>query len=195
MRAILRRSRAPATSSRLRHADLEIDEDTLRITRGGQPVQLSPTELKVLRFLLLNRERVLSKAQILDHVWSYDFGGNAGVVENYISYATVADGRVDQATADERKETLPERAADLVNGDLDRDLRRQPARPVARRTIADTIGISADDLRGARRDGQTIAQVAEANGTDPQDVIDALTTRATQRITKVVTGETVRQRC
>jgi two-component system OmpR family response regulator len=49
-------------------------------------VQLSPTELKVLRFLLLNRERGLSKAQILDHVWSYDFGGNAGVVENYISY-------------------------------------------------------------------------------------------------------------
>ena len=46
----------------------------------------SPTELKVLRFLLLNRERVLSKAQILDHVWDYDFGGNAGVVENYISY-------------------------------------------------------------------------------------------------------------
>jgi two-component system, OmpR family, response regulator len=86
VRAILRRSRAPATSSRLRYADLEIDEDTLRVTRGGQPVQLSPTELKVLRFLLLNRERVLSKAQILDHVWSYDFGGNAGVVENYISY-------------------------------------------------------------------------------------------------------------
>jgi two-component system OmpR family response regulator len=86
VRAILRRSRAPATSSRLRHADLEIDEDTLRVTRGGQPVQLSPTELKVLRFLLLNRERVLSKAQILDHVWSYDFGGNAGVVENYVSY-------------------------------------------------------------------------------------------------------------
>jgi two-component system, OmpR family, response regulator len=86
VRAVLRRSRAPATPSRLRYADLEIDEDTLRVTRGGQPVQLSPTELKVLRFLLLNRERVLSKAQILDHVWSYDFGGNAGVVENYISY-------------------------------------------------------------------------------------------------------------
>ena len=149
----------------------------------------------MLRFLLLNRERVLSKAQILDHVWSYDFGGNAGVVENYVSYATVADGRVDQATADERKEALPERAADLVNGDLDRDLRRHPARPVALRTIADTIGISADELRGARRDDQTIAQVAEANGTDPQDVIDALTTRATQRITKVVNGDTVRQRC
>jgi len=109
--------------------------------------------------------------------------------------AAVADGRIDQATADERIETLPERAADLVNGDLDRDLRRHPARPVALRTIAETIGISTDDLRGALRDGQTIAQVAETNGTDPQDVIDALTTRATQRITKVVNGDTVRQRC
>jgi DNA-directed RNA polymerase specialized sigma subunit len=109
--------------------------------------------------------------------------------------AAVADGRIDQATADERIETLPERAADLVNGDLDRDLRRHPARPVALRTIAETIGISTDDLRGALRDGQTIAQVAETNGTDPQDVIDALTTRATQRITKAVNGDTVRQRC
>ena len=109
--------------------------------------------------------------------------------------AAVADGRIDQATADEPKETLPERAADLVNGDLDRDLRRHPARPVALRTIAETIGITTDDLRGALRDGQTIAQVAEANGTDPQGVIDALTARATQRITKVVNGDTVRQRC
>ena len=109
--------------------------------------------------------------------------------------AAVADGRIDQATADERIETLPERAADLVNGDLDRDLRRHPARPVALRTIAETIGISTDDLRGALRDGQTIAQVAETNGTDPQDVIDALTTRATQRITNLVNGDTVRQRC
>ncbi len=73
-------------TSRLRYADLELDEETLRVTRAGRPIQLSPTELKVLRFLLLNRERVLSKAQILDHVWDYDFGGNAGVVENYISY-------------------------------------------------------------------------------------------------------------
>jgi DNA-directed RNA polymerase specialized sigma subunit len=109
--------------------------------------------------------------------------------------AAVADGRIDQATADERRETLPERAADLVNSDLDRDLRRHPARPVALRTVAETIGISTDDLRGALHDGQTIAQVAEANGTDPQDVIDALTTRATQRITKLVNGDTVRQRC
>ncbi len=109
--------------------------------------------------------------------------------------AAVADGRIDQSTADERKATLPERAADLVNGDLDRDLRRHPRRSVAIRTVAETIGISTDDLRAALGDGQTIAEVAEANGTDPQDVIDALAARSTQRITKVVNGDTVRQRC
>jgi two-component system OmpR family response regulator len=86
VRAVLRRTGPQAPISRLRYADLELDEETLRVTRAGRPIQLSPTELKVLRFLLLNRERVLSKAQILDHVWDYDFGGNAGVVENYISY-------------------------------------------------------------------------------------------------------------
>jgi two-component system OmpR family response regulator len=86
VRAVLRRTRPQAPPSRLRYADLELDEETLRVTRAGRSIQLSPTELKVLRFLLLNRERVLSKAQILDHVWDYDFGGNAGVVENYISY-------------------------------------------------------------------------------------------------------------
>jgi two-component system OmpR family response regulator len=86
VRAVLRRTGPQAPSSRLRYADLELDEETLRVTRAGRPIRLSPTELKVLRYLLLNRERVLSKAQILDHVWDYDFGGNAGVVENYISY-------------------------------------------------------------------------------------------------------------
>jgi two-component system, OmpR family, response regulator len=86
VRAVLRRTGPQAPPSRLRYADLELDEETLRVTRAGRSIQLSPTELKVLRFLLLNRERVLSKAQILDHVWDYDFGGNAGVVENYISY-------------------------------------------------------------------------------------------------------------
>ena len=88
VRAVLRRTNgAPvADGARHRYADLELDEDTLRVTRGGRPVQLSPTEFKVLRYLIVNRERVLSKAQILDHVWDYDFAGNAGVVENYISY-------------------------------------------------------------------------------------------------------------
>jgi two-component system OmpR family response regulator len=88
VRAVLRRTKgAPAADgAHHRYADLELDEDTLRVTRGGRPVQLSPTEFKVLRYLIVNRERVLSKAQILDHVWDYDFAGNAGVVENYISY-------------------------------------------------------------------------------------------------------------
>jgi urease gamma subunit len=109
--------------------------------------------------------------------------------------AALADGRIDQATADERKAALPERATDLVNGDLDRDLRRHPRRSVAVRTAAETIGVSTDDLRAALRDGQTIAEVAEANSTDPQDVIDGLAALSTQRITKVVNGDTVRQRC
>ncbi len=67
--------------------------------------------------------------------------------------AAVADGRIDQATADERKEALPDRAADLVNGDLDRDLRRHPGRPVAVHLVAETIGVSTGDLRAALRDG------------------------------------------
>jgi two-component system OmpR family response regulator len=87
VRAVLRRTQGSAkAANRLRYADLELDEDTMRVTRAGTPVQLSPTEFKLLRFLLINRERVLSKGQILDHVWQYDFGGSGGVVENYISY-------------------------------------------------------------------------------------------------------------
>jgi membrane-bound lytic murein transglycosylase B len=109
--------------------------------------------------------------------------------------AAVAAGRIDQATADERESSLPERAADLVNGELERDARRHPRRSAALRTTAEAIGIDAAELRDALRDGQTIAQVAEANGVDPQDVIDALVARSTERITKVVNGDTVRQRC
>ena len=86
VRAVLRRSRESEPTSRLRYEDLELDEDTMRVTRGDRQVKLSPTEFKLLRYLLLNRERVVSKSQILDHVWQYDFDGNASVVENYISY-------------------------------------------------------------------------------------------------------------
>jgi two-component system OmpR family response regulator len=89
VRAVLRRARggqAEADSSRLRFADLEMDEDTHEVWRGGRPVSLTATEFKLLRYLMLNPRRVLSKAQILDHVWAYDFDGEAGVVENYISY-------------------------------------------------------------------------------------------------------------
>jgi two-component system OmpR family response regulator len=67
-------------------ADLEMDDDAHRVTKAGTEVSLSPTEYKLLRYLLLNKGRVLSKAQILDHVWQYDFGGDGGVVETYIGY-------------------------------------------------------------------------------------------------------------
>jgi len=67
-------------------ADLEIYQRAHRVTRAGQVVTLSPTEYKLLRYLMLNVGQVLSRAQILDHVWNYDFGGDASVVETYISY-------------------------------------------------------------------------------------------------------------
>jgi two-component system OmpR family response regulator len=87
LRNILRRSGAvAATTSRLRFADLELDEDTREVTRGGHSIELTATEYRLLRYLLLNPRRVLTRAQLLDHVWSYDFGGDARVLETYISY-------------------------------------------------------------------------------------------------------------
>lgn len=87
IRAILRRSQGSApVSARLEFADLELDEDSHEVWKNGNPVALSPTEFDLLRYLMANAGRVLSKAQILDHVWSYDFGGDAGVVESYVSY-------------------------------------------------------------------------------------------------------------
>ena len=69
----------------LRYADLEIDEDRHRVTRGGRRIDLSPTEFRLLRHLVVNSGRVLSKMQILDHVWHYDFGGDVSVVEKFVS--------------------------------------------------------------------------------------------------------------
>jgi two-component system OmpR family response regulator len=86
IRAVLRRTRGSGPSSRLEFADLVLDEDAHAASRDGQPLELTPTEFKLLRFLLLNAGRVLSKAQILDHVWRYDFGGNENIVEAYVSY-------------------------------------------------------------------------------------------------------------
>ncbi len=87
VRAVLRRVKEGGeSSSRLVFADLELDEDTREVFRGATPIELTPTEFKLLRYLMLNPRRVLSKAQILDHVWEYDFGGDANVVETYISY-------------------------------------------------------------------------------------------------------------
>jgi two-component system OmpR family response regulator len=67
-------------------ADLELDDATHEVRRAGNLIELSPTEFTLLRYLLINADRVVSKAQILDHVWDYDFGGDAGIVETYISY-------------------------------------------------------------------------------------------------------------
>jgi len=88
VRSVLRRSAGDTAppSSRLAYADLELDQETHEVWRAGRPLQLTPTEFKLLRYLLVNPRRVLSKAQILDHVWNYDFDGNAHVVENFISY-------------------------------------------------------------------------------------------------------------
>jgi two-component system, OmpR family, response regulator len=73
-------------SSAIVVGDLSMDEDAREVSRAGQPIELTATEFELLRYLMLNPRRVLSKAQILDRVWSYDFGGRAHVVELYISY-------------------------------------------------------------------------------------------------------------
>jgi two-component system OmpR family response regulator len=84
--ALLRRAGAERSGAQLACADLAMDDDAHRVTRRGVEISLSPTEYNLLRFLLANQGRVMSKAQILDHVWQYDFGGDGGVVETYIGY-------------------------------------------------------------------------------------------------------------
>src|SRR5919204_89129 len=86
VRAVLRRTGSAQTSARLIFADLEMDDDTHEVRRAGKRVDLTVTEYKLLRYLLANARKVLSKSQILDHVWNYDFGGEGNIVETYISY-------------------------------------------------------------------------------------------------------------
>jgi two-component system OmpR family response regulator len=86
VRAVLRRTRGEEAPGRLAFEDLELDEEAREVRRAGALVELTPTEFSLLRYLLVNAGRVLSKAQILDHVWSYDFGGDSNIVETYISY-------------------------------------------------------------------------------------------------------------
>ncbi|SES35513.1 two-component system, OmpR family, response regulator [Pedococcus cremeus] len=88
LRALMRRTAVMAeeSSSMLVVGDLTMDEDSHEVSRGGDPIQLTATEFELLRYLMRNPKRVLSKAQILDRVWNYDFGGQANVVELYISY-------------------------------------------------------------------------------------------------------------
>lgn len=87
IRTILRRTgAAEPESGRLVFEDLELDEDTREVTRAGVPVELTATEYRLLRYFMLNPRRVLTRAQLLDHVWEYDFGGDARVLETYVSY-------------------------------------------------------------------------------------------------------------
>ncbi len=88
IQAVLRRTlrATPSGDEELRCADLVMEVGAHRVRRGDEDVELSPTEFRLLRYLLVNRGQVLSKPQILDHVWQYDFGGDASVVETYISY-------------------------------------------------------------------------------------------------------------
>lgn len=87
IRAVLRRTaeESPPPPPRLVIADIELDEESHEVWRGGRPVALSPTEFKLLRYFMTNAGRVLSKPQILDHVWDYDFRGEVGIVESYVS--------------------------------------------------------------------------------------------------------------
>ena len=89
LRALLRRigvAEINTDDEKIRFADLELNEATHEVRRGGVLVEMSPTEFQLLRYLLINADRVVSKSQILDHVWQYDFRGDAGIVETYISY-------------------------------------------------------------------------------------------------------------
>lgn len=87
IKAILRRTVAEEQGETVLTAgEIRMDQDTHEVTVGDATLELSPTEFKLLRYMMLNPNRVLSKAQILDHVWEYDFNGDAGIVESYISY-------------------------------------------------------------------------------------------------------------
>lgn len=89
LRTILRRAGTiPDTErrSKLCFADLELDDDSREVVKAGTPISLSPTEFTLLRYFMVNAGTVLSKPRILDHVWNYDFGGEVGAVESYVSY-------------------------------------------------------------------------------------------------------------
>jgi len=87
IRSVLRRTRRDGAGGPvLTFADIELDQDSYEVRRVGHPIELSPTEFRLLRYLMLNPGRVLTRAQLLDHVWDYDFGGASTVVATYIAY-------------------------------------------------------------------------------------------------------------
>ena len=87
----------PRGCENARFADLTLDQDTYEVRRGGRLIELSPTEFRLLRYFMLNPGRVLTRAQLLDHVWDYDFGGSSAVVSTYVTYLRrkLASGRPD----------------------------------------------------------------------------------------------------
>jgi two-component system OmpR family response regulator len=87
VRSVLRRAGlAEAEASRLVYEDLELDDDAHEVTRGGAAIELTATEYRLLRYFMLNPRRALTRTQLLEHVWDYDFGGDARVLETYVSY-------------------------------------------------------------------------------------------------------------
>jgi two-component system OmpR family response regulator len=87
IRTILRRTgQAEADTGVLQFADLEMDEESREVRRNGEIIDLTATEYRLLRYLMLNPRRVMTRAQLLDHVWNYDFGGDGRVLETYVSY-------------------------------------------------------------------------------------------------------------
>jgi two-component system, OmpR family, response regulator len=86
VRTVLRRTRPAPAGPVLTFADLALDQDTYEVRRGGTRIDLSPTEFRLLRYFMLNPGRVLTRAQLLDHVWDYDFGGSTTVVATYVAY-------------------------------------------------------------------------------------------------------------
>jgi two-component system OmpR family response regulator len=86
IRTILRRTGQATESGLLVFEDLEMDEESREVTRAGAPIELTATEYRLLRYLMLNPRRVMTRAQLLDHVWNYDFGGDGRVLETYVSY-------------------------------------------------------------------------------------------------------------
>lgn len=87
VRTILRRSgQAEPEDRRLAFEDLEMDDETREVSRGGVGIELTDTEYRLLRYFMRNPRRVLSRSQLLEHVWQYDFGGDARVLETYVSY-------------------------------------------------------------------------------------------------------------
>ncbi len=95
VKAVLRRAGGTTPGTRLSFADLELDDDTHEVRRDGQLIELTATEFRLLRYLLANARRVLTRDQILEAVWDYSFSGNASVLETYISYLRQKVDRID----------------------------------------------------------------------------------------------------